>query len=226
MVVITHASIDENKNIKGGKAGDQTGKEVCSRSWYNKPWDVVIRFTDPVWRDRFAHAMEKAAANDHIGYDQNQRNSLLEESRKYGYDPGRVTKDCETDCSALVALCCMYAGVPENRLFINGNSPTTRNIEKRLWETGRVQIFKTKDYTQSADKLVRGDILLSIGHHVAGVTKTDNVSKLNSTKSNMEVAKEVLSGKWGNGQTRRDRLTSAGYNYDEIQKCVNQLIHG
>lgn len=226
MVMITHASLDENRNIKNGKAGDQTGKEVCTRTWYNKPWDTVIRFTDPVWRDRLAQAMEKAAANDHIGYDQNQRNSLLTEARKFGYDPGRVTKDVETDCSALVSLACMFAGVPENRLFINGNSPTTRNIEKRLWETGRVQIFKTKDYTQSTEKLVRGDILLSTGHHVAAVTKTDNASKINSTKSNMEVAREVIAGKWGNGQTRKDRLTSAGYNYNEIQKCVNQLIHG
>ena len=226
MVMITHASLDENRNIKNGKAGDQTGKEVCTRTWYNKPWDTVIRFTDPAWRDRVAQAMEKAAANDHIGYDQNQRNTLLTEARKYGYDPGRVNVDVETDCSALVSLACMFAGVPENRLFINGNSPTTRNIEKRLWETGRVQIFKTKDYTQSTEKLVRGDILLSTGHHVATVTKTDNVSKISSTKSNIEIAREVLSGKWGNGQTRKDRLTSAGYNYNEIQKCVNQLIHG
>ena len=35
-VKIGHASIDERGKISGGKAGDQTGKEVCIRDWYNK----------------------------------------------------------------------------------------------------------------------------------------------------------------------------------------------
>ena len=41
-------------------------------------------------------------------------------------------------------------------------------------------------------------------------------------KSNDEIADEVIAGKWGNGQTRREKLTAAGYNYDEIQKLVNE----
>ena len=38
-VKIGHASIDENGKAAGGKAGDQTGREVCVRDWdwYNKP---------------------------------------------------------------------------------------------------------------------------------------------------------------------------------------------
>ena len=32
MAMIAHASLDEHGNIKGGNAGDQTGKEVCIRS--------------------------------------------------------------------------------------------------------------------------------------------------------------------------------------------------
>ena len=42
-------------------------------------------------------------------------------------------------------------------------------------------------------------------------------------KSNKEIAKEVLAGKWGNGEARKKRLTDAGYNPSEIQKIVNQL---
>lgn len=44
-------------------------------------------------------------------------------------------------------------------------------------------------------------------------------------KSNLEVAKEVLDGKWGNGQERKQKLTEAGYNYDDIQGIVNALIN-
>ncbi len=43
-------------------------------------------------------------------------------------------------------------------------------------------------------------------------------------KSEEEVAKEVVAGKWGNGKERRQRLTEAGYDYDAIQKIVNQLV--
>ena len=42
-------------------------------------------------------------------------------------------------------------------------------------------------------------------------------------KTNETVAREVLAGKWGNGITRRLRLTKAGYNYAEIQKLINKL---
>lgn len=38
-----------------------------------------------------------------------------------------------------------------------------------------------------------------------------------------ELAKEVLQGKWGNGQDRKNRLTAAGYDYSAVQKRVNEL---
>lgn len=39
-----------------------------------------------------------------------------------------------------------------------------------------------------------------------------------------EIAKEVIRGAWGNGQERKDRLTNAGYNYNEVQNRVNELF--
>ena len=38
------------------------------------------------------------------------------------------------------------------------------------------------------------------------------------------IAQEVIEGKWGNGQDRKNRLTAAGYNYDEVQNYVNKLL--
>lgn len=45
-------------------------------------------------------------------------------------------------------------------------------------------------------------------------------------KTNQEIAQEVLDGKWGNGQERRERLTSAGYVYEKVQSIVNALVYG
>ena len=43
-------------------------------------------------------------------------------------------------------------------------------------------------------------------------------------KDNYSVALEVLSGLWGNGVERRNRLTEAGYNYNDVQSIVNTLV--
>lgn len=42
-------------------------------------------------------------------------------------------------------------------------------------------------------------------------------------KSVDELAREVLQGKWGNGEERKKRLEAAGYDYAAVQKKVNQL---
>jgi lysozyme len=41
-------------------------------------------------------------------------------------------------------------------------------------------------------------------------------------KSVSEIAKEVIAGKWGNGDDRKTRLTAAGYDYAAVQAEVNK----
>ena len=43
-----------------------------------------------------------------------------------------------------------------------------------------------------------------------------------SKKSNKEIVEEVKQGKWGNNPERRSKLEAAGYDYETIQKLVNQ----
>ena len=45
-------------------------------------------------------------------------------------------------------------------------------------------------------------------------------------KSIDEIAKEVINGKWGNGEDRKNRLEKAGYNYSEVQSTVNNKLSG
>ena len=46
------------------------------------------------------------------------------------------------------------------------------------------------------------------------------------SKSIDELAREVIAGNWGNGQDRKNRLTSAGYDYSAVQAKVNELMGG
>ena len=50
------------------------------------------------------------------------------------------------------------------------------------------------------------------------------VSATPAKKSIDEIAKEVIEGKWGNGDARKSSLEKAGYNYDAVQKKVNELL--
>ena len=43
-------------------------------------------------------------------------------------------------------------------------------------------------------------------------------------KSYDEIANEVIQGLWGNGQERKDRLKSAGYQYQRVQNKVNEIL--
>lgn len=43
---IVHASLNEKGTTTGGKTGDQTGKEICVRSYYNRPWNYVLRYEE------------------------------------------------------------------------------------------------------------------------------------------------------------------------------------
>lgn len=44
------------------------------------------------------------------------------------------------------------------------------------------------------------------------------------SKSIDELAKEVIDGKWGNGEDRKNRLTEAGYDYNAVQNKVNEIL--
>ena len=43
-------------------------------------------------------------------------------------------------------------------------------------------------------------------------------------KSDLEIAREVIAGKWGIGKDRESRIKAAGYDYNVIQAMVNQMI--
>lgn len=171
------ARIDENGNIHGGKAGDQTGKEVMIEDYYRHSYGWVgLRAKDPAIRAKIAYAMEAACANDDIGYDQYQRNSLYVAAQSVGFDPSRVKIKCETDCSALVRVCCAYAGI----MVGDFNTASEKRV---LMETGKFEEFSVVDKSSC----VRGDILVTPkqGHTVVcvGGTTTTTTTTTSTGKS-------------------------------------------
>lgn len=174
-VYIGHASIDERGKAKGGAAGDQTLKEVYKRTWYSKPWHTVFRPKSATVAEKIAKAMEQACANNNIGYDQYQRGTLYELAKAKKWDISKVTEKCETDCSALVAVCCNAAGVAVSKDIYTGNEAAT------LKGTGKFTVYTAAKYVGGSDYLKRGDILLGNGHTAIVLSNGEKVAVANNT---------------------------------------------
>lgn len=55
-------------------------------------------------------------------------------------------------------------------------------------------------------------------------SKPSSGSSSSSKKTISQIAKEVINGEWGNGDTRKKKLEAAGYDYDAVQKEVNKQL--
>lgn len=166
-VRIGHASIGDKGKVKGGTAGDQTGREVCIRSWYNGKWGFLARAREAEVAEKIAAACEAGCANGNIGYDQNQRNTLNKRAKQVGYDLSKIDIPCETDCSAFVSVCVQAAGVEVP--CSGGNAPTTSTLKTVLRETGAFDIYTAGCYLTGSAYLRRGDILVRPGKHTVMV---------------------------------------------------------
>ena len=171
VIVGSARSGGSNGKISGDVAGDQNKKEVSTQNYYvhSKGWRV-FRAKDASKRKLIANAMRAACANDKIGYDQSQRNTLYNLAAKVNFDPGKVTTACETDCSALVRVCCAYAGIKMSDF-------NTSSQASRLLASGAFTELTGDKYTKQSAYLAEGDILVTKtkGHTVVVLSSGSKV---------------------------------------------------
>ncbi len=179
--MLSNSGGDERGNISGGKAGDQTGTEWWIIPWYSRPWNCVLRHPNEKVRKKIADLARKAANNDHIGYNQYNRDSYYNELKKVNYNPSKITKDCDADCSAGVIANIKAAG----HLLGIKNLQTitctyTGNMREALSDVG-FKVLTNSKYLTSDNYLLEGDILLNDECHVA--TNLTNGYKVTEPKT-------------------------------------------
>ena len=107
------------------------------------------------------------------------------------------------DCSIWIA---MYGSN-------NGQIPNNRpSIDYNVWQyTSRGIVDGINGYV---------DMNIANDDYLSNKEPDDTIKK-----SIDEVAQEVINGLWGNGEDRVNKLTVAGYNAQEVQNKVNELLN-
>lgn len=167
---VSNSGSDEKGGIRGGKAGDQTGKEWCIRGWSDFGQNYIIRINDRNIANTFATLSIYAAQNDNVGYDQNQRTTYWVQLEKVSYDPRKIKTPCEDDCSAGM-LANLRAALEltghhemAKKIDING---TTWTIVSIIRKSGlNVTIFTDTLHCRSNKYQLPGDINLNSNRHV------------------------------------------------------------
>ena len=102
---------------------------------------------------------------------------------------------------------------------------------------GYLDFINTSRYSNLKNVITPQEYLQNIKNdgYATSSTYVDNVMNIVTSynltsydtkisKSLEEIAKEVVAGKWGNGEERKTALTKAGYDYNTIQSLVNSLL--
>lgn len=227
-IKIAHFSIDENNKAKGGASGDQTGKECCIRSWYNKPWDYYIEITDENLANKAADLFVKVANSNKAGYDQNQRGTFYNALVACKGDVSKMAK-CESDCSAGISSIYKFLGLNISP------SCTTRNIRSALIATGKVKVYSDKEHIASDKYAKRGGIYLKEGSHVVMAVENGSAYTTTTTSSTTSKTKvtyishRISNNKWGNEITGYNLSNSMGYSGSfgkQIDKVAIKLSSG
>lgn len=187
----------------------------------------------------FSSRLRRASCNYAIGSDGRVGLCVEERNRSWcsssrANDQRAVTIECASDRTAPYAMTgAVYRSLVDLCVDI-----CRRNGKKKLLWLGNkdtaLQYAPKEDemiltvHRWFARKSCPGDWLYSrLGDLADQVTKklggTATVPAAEAPKNITQVAKEVLAGKWGNGNERKTRLAAAGYDYAAVQREVNRL---
>ena len=100
------------------------------------------------------------------------------------------------------------------------------NKSGKVGSCGHICIYNGTTYENGIYTFTGGRII-SVNGKEKYTRKVFAVIRINSIptrKTVDQLAREVIAGKWGGGDTRRIKLINAGYDYDAVQKRVNELL--
>ena len=154
---------------------------------------------------------------------QNEEMTLMQATEDLLYYGLPITKDTVRLHHEFVPTSC-----PHRSLALHGG--TTESVKEyfvtRMNELA--ELGSTVEEMLAAMEKQDGDVLETTEENTGGTggEMIDDLSDehQNNTKTDDEMADEVILGLWGNGTERKQRLEEEGYDYDAIQEIVNKKL--
>lgn len=130
-----------------------------------------------------------------------------------------------------------FASLGNNLVEILHNHFPEEKVRMHIWE--RLGVFRNEDESENeiVQQVMQGEWgngqeriqrLTEAGYDASIIQEKVNLvlqgSQNNNTQTIDDIAHEVIQGDWGNGEERKERLEVAGYDYDEVQQRVNELL--
>ena len=218
------------------------------------PHCIVGQLSIETLGDIFSHESRQASSNYGIGKDGRVGMYVEEKNRSWcssssANDNRAITIECASNLKSpyefkpivynkLVDLCVdICKRNKKTKLLFLGSREKTEKYKPKsdemlltahrwysdtdcpgAWLYSRLDLL-ANDVTKKLNNSNKKSVISSIKKKIT--TKKSTTPK---KKTTTQIAKEVIEGKWGNGEERKKRLTKAGYNYNTIQKKVNKLM--
>ena len=110
-----------------------------------------------------------------------------------------------------------YAEAEYRKVKAKGFTPAV--VQVGSYYKVQVGAYKKKENAENMFKRLE-----SAGFKAVLTTQGGTNVPVSAKKTVDEIAREVIQGKWGTGSDRKNRLTKAGYDYNAVQKRVNELL--
>lgn len=188
---------------------------------------VVGQLSVETLGDIFSKKSKKASSNYGIGKDGRIGMYVEEKDRSWcssnaANDHRAITIECASDLKSPYKI---NDKVYKSLIELCVDICKRNDIKELKWKADKRLIGKVDQQNMTvhcwfANKDCPGEYIYSRLGQIADEVNAQLVTK----KSIDVIAREVIQGRWGNGQERKDRLTKAGYDYSAVQKRVNELI--
>lgn len=145
-----------------------------------------------------------------------------------GYDPDKYDKALAEFISDILPG--RSSTIVKRSDLANPKRAAAKGYPYRLLECGFITNAQdVKIFNGQMDDIAKGILSafgIKVSESAAATSKPAESKPAASTgkKSTDTIAKEVIAGKWGNGNDRKKKLEAAGYNYNTIQNRVNEML--
>lgn len=166
--MIAHASLNERGTTTGGMPGDQTGGEICTRTYYNYPWDCVLRYKENIT------SVAPPVTSNSVS---SANTSNLSQPGVYKVKAGDTLSGIAAAYGIPYQTLASYNGISDpNRIFVGQTIKIPNNEEA----SAKTESSKKEDaYTVQV-----GDTLWAISMKVYGnASRVSDIQKLNNLSS-------------------------------------------